>query len=86
MKSIVDDDVVLSQPLQSPLSAQVPEFARWAREEGYVRGRDAGEWEDTPGSRGRVGEYARSDGASLQPLEQDAAKETGRSGPGVVEE
>jgi len=36
MKSIVDDDVVLSRPLQSPLSAQIPEFARWAREEGYA--------------------------------------------------
>src|SRR2546427_9695068 len=36
MKSIIDDDVVLSRPLQGPLSAQIPEFARWAREEGYA--------------------------------------------------
>jgi len=36
MKSIVDDDVILSRPLQGPLSAQIPEFARWAREEGYA--------------------------------------------------
>jgi len=36
MKCIVDDDVVLSQPLEGPLSADIPGFARWVREEGYA--------------------------------------------------
>ena len=35
LKCIVDDDVVLSRPLQGPLSAQIPEFAGWIRDEGY---------------------------------------------------
>jgi site-specific recombinase XerD len=36
MKCIVDDDVVLSQPLEGPLSAHVAGFATWAREQGYA--------------------------------------------------
>ena len=36
MKCIVDADVVLSRPLEGPLSAQIPEFAKWTREEGYA--------------------------------------------------
>ena len=36
MKCIVDDDVVLSRPLEGPLSAHIAGFARWAREEGYA--------------------------------------------------
>ncbi len=37
MKYIVNDDVVLSQPLHGPLSAQIPAFATWARDQGYAR-------------------------------------------------
>jgi len=36
MKSIVSDDVVLSRPLEGPLSAHIAGFAKWAREEGYA--------------------------------------------------
>ena len=36
MKCIVNDDVVLSRPLEGPLSAQVAPFAKWAREQGYA--------------------------------------------------
>ena len=36
MKCIVDDDVVLSQPLEGPLSAHIAGFARWARDRGYA--------------------------------------------------
>ncbi|MGH8637653.1 MAG: site-specific integrase [Burkholderiales bacterium] len=36
MKCIVNDDVVLSQPLDGPLSAQIPAFAQWARDQGYA--------------------------------------------------
>lgn len=36
MKCIVNDDVVLSRPLEGPLSAQIDGFARWAREQGYA--------------------------------------------------
>src|SRR5439155_2653046 len=36
MKSIVNDDVVLSQPLDGPLSAHIPAFAQWARDQGYA--------------------------------------------------
>jgi hypothetical protein len=34
MKCIVDDDVVLSRPLEGPLSADIGGFAKWARDEG----------------------------------------------------
>ncbi len=36
MKCIVNDDVVLSQPLEGPLSAHIAGFAKWARDEGYA--------------------------------------------------
>ena len=36
MKYIVDDKVVLSRPLEGPLSANVAGFAKWARDEGYA--------------------------------------------------
>ena len=35
MKCIVNDDVVLSSPLEGPLSAHIAGFAKWARDEGY---------------------------------------------------
>jgi len=37
VKHIIDDDVILSRPLEGPLAAQIPAFARYAREEGYAR-------------------------------------------------
>jgi hypothetical protein len=37
MKSIVDGDVVLSQPVEGPLSAHIAALAAWAREQGYAR-------------------------------------------------
>jgi len=37
MKYIVNDDVVLSRPLDGPLSTQIPAFAKWARDQGYAR-------------------------------------------------
>src|SRR5438445_11078153 len=36
MKYIVDGDVVLSQPLDGPVSAHIPAFAQWARDQGYA--------------------------------------------------
>src|SRR6516162_4764296 len=36
MKYIVNDDVVLSRPLDGPLSTQIPAFAKWARDQGYA--------------------------------------------------
>lgn len=36
MKCIVNDDVVLSQPLEGPLSAHIAAFAQWARDQGYA--------------------------------------------------
>ena len=36
MKCIVNDDVVLSRPLEGPLSAHITGFAKWARDEGYA--------------------------------------------------
>ena len=36
MKCIVDDDVVLSRPLEGPLSAHIVGFAKWASDEGYA--------------------------------------------------
>jgi integrase/recombinase XerD len=36
MKCIVSDDVVLSQPLDGPLSAHIAGFAKWVRDEGYA--------------------------------------------------
>ena len=37
MKCIVDGDLVLSQPPTGPLTAQIGDFAAWAREQGYAR-------------------------------------------------
>jgi len=37
MKCIVNNDVVLSQPLVGPLSMHIVVFAKWTREEGYAR-------------------------------------------------
>jgi len=36
MKCMVNDDVVLSRPLEGPLSTYIPGFAQWTREEGYA--------------------------------------------------
>jgi integrase/recombinase XerD len=36
MKCIVSEDVVLSRPLDGPLSAHIAGFAKWVREEGYA--------------------------------------------------
>jgi integrase/recombinase XerD len=36
MKCIVNDDVILSRPLEGPLSAYIAGFAKWARDEGYA--------------------------------------------------
>jgi integrase/recombinase XerD len=36
MKCIVSEDVVLSRPLEGPLSAHIAGFAKWARVEGYA--------------------------------------------------
>jgi site-specific recombinase XerD len=37
MKCIVNDDVVLSRPLEGPLSTHIAAFAQWARDQGYAR-------------------------------------------------
>ena len=37
MKYIINDDVVLSRPLEGPLAGQIAAFAKWAREQGYAR-------------------------------------------------
>lgn len=37
MKYIVNNRVVLSQPLAGPLAAYIPSFAQWASEQGYAR-------------------------------------------------
>jgi integrase/recombinase XerD len=37
MKYVVNGDVVLSQPLEGPLSAHIGAFAQWARDQGYAR-------------------------------------------------
>jgi integrase/recombinase XerD len=36
MKCAVNNDVVLSQPLEGPLATYIPGFAQWTREEGYA--------------------------------------------------
>jgi len=36
MKCIVSEDVVLSRPLEGPLSAHIAGFAKWVRDEGYA--------------------------------------------------
>lgn len=36
MKSVVNNDVVLSRPLEGPLSTYIPGFAQWTCEEGYA--------------------------------------------------
>jgi len=36
MKCIIDDDVVLSRPLEGPLAGQIHAFAQWARDQGYA--------------------------------------------------
>ena len=35
MRCIVDGDLVLSRPVEGPLSARIPAFAAWTREQGY---------------------------------------------------
>ena len=37
MRCIVNGDVVLSRPLEGPLSAHIGAFAAWASEQGYAR-------------------------------------------------
>jgi len=36
MKYIINDDVVLSRPLEGPLAGQIAVFAKWARDQGYA--------------------------------------------------
>ena len=36
MKYIINDDVVLSRPLEGPLAAQIAALAKWARDQGYA--------------------------------------------------
>jgi integrase/recombinase XerD len=36
MRFIIDDEVVLSRPLEGPLASQVTAFAKWVREQGYA--------------------------------------------------
>ena len=36
MKGVDNNDVVLSRPLEGPLSTYIPGFAQWTREEGYA--------------------------------------------------
>ena len=38
MRCIIDDDVVLSRPLEGPLQAHIAAFAQWASEQGYAQG------------------------------------------------
>jgi len=37
MKFIIDDEVVLSRPLEGPLAAHITAFAKWVSEQGYAR-------------------------------------------------
>jgi integrase/recombinase XerD len=37
MKYIINDDVVLSRPLEGPLAGQIAAFAKWARDQGYAQ-------------------------------------------------
>jgi site-specific recombinase XerD len=34
---VINDQIVLSQPLEGPLAAHIPSFAEWANEQGYAR-------------------------------------------------
>jgi len=36
MRYIVNDQVVLSRPLEGPLAAYIDPFAKWASEQGYA--------------------------------------------------
>jgi hypothetical protein len=36
MRFIIDDEVVLSRPLEGPLASQITAFAKWVREQGYA--------------------------------------------------
>ena len=38
MRCIINDDVVLSRPLEGPLQAHIAAFAQWASEQGYAWG------------------------------------------------
>jgi site-specific recombinase XerD len=38
MRCIINDDVVLSRPLEGPLRAHIAAFAQWASEQGYAQG------------------------------------------------
>lgn len=37
MKVIIDDEIVLSGPLEGPLAAHIAGFVKWARDQGYAR-------------------------------------------------
>lgn len=37
MKYVINDQIVLSQPLAGPLAAYIPPFGQWASEQGYAR-------------------------------------------------
>lgn len=36
MKYIINDQVVLSRPLEGPLAVPIASFAQWTREQGYA--------------------------------------------------
>jgi hypothetical protein len=38
MKFVIDDEVVLSRPLEGPLAAHITAFAKRVSEQGYARG------------------------------------------------
>lgn len=37
MKVVIDDEIVLSRPLEGPLAAHIAGFTKWARDQGYAR-------------------------------------------------
>ena len=37
MKFVIDDEVVLSRPLEGPLAGHITAFAKWVSEQGYAR-------------------------------------------------
>jgi len=37
MKFVIDDEVVLSRPLEGALAAHITAFAKWVSEQGYAR-------------------------------------------------
>jgi site-specific recombinase XerC len=88
MKCIVSEDVVLSRPLEGPLSAHIAGFAKWAHDEGYALysrqrqvllaacfSRWLGQERVSPGrvTSGHVVQYLRSRARHLKICRGDAA-------------